>query len=148
MIYIIALCGVQNSNQYYIIFTSVIHHYCNFLFVIISLYATHLTCTNIMFIANLGGHLGLFLSGSFISLIEPIVYFLLTPFRRAHQQEIKKKNQAKSKAETLFEVNRFQKCPPASKLFKRVPLDKQLLKKWQEINNITRVYLKKSRRSE
>ncbi|XP_033220983.1 amiloride-sensitive sodium channel subunit beta-2-like [Belonocnema kinseyi] len=40
-------------------------------------------------IARLGGIIGLCLGGSIISLMEPIIYIILTPFRRVHHREIR-----------------------------------------------------------
>lgn len=81
--------------------------------------------------ANYGGILGLCLGASLISIMEPLIYFLLTPFRVVHHRQIREERAAKKRAEEESK-NQFKVLPPASKLFKRVPLDKKLVKAWQE----------------
>ena len=48
--------------------------------------------------AAIGGFVGICLGGSFISLMEPVIYLLLTPFRRAHRQRIRQTKEKAQKA--------------------------------------------------
>ena len=78
--------------------------------------------------------MGLCIGASLISIIEPLIYVLLTPFRIIHHRQIRKTKAAKKRAEDECKIQ-FKDIPPASKLFKRVPADKKLLKEWQEHKN-------------